>query len=131
MSARSLVLDSSVWIEILNRGPLVRACTKELNGVNRIFVPTLVLFEVYKRIAVSSSEDQALSAIAMLSQHEVMDLTREVALAAADLAMQRGLAMADSLVLAHAHQVGAVLLTLDNDFFGIPGAKILRGAATI
>jgi toxin FitB len=126
VSERTLVLDSSIWVEILNRGPLAKMCTKELNNARQVYVPTLVIFEVYRKIASATSEDQALSAIAALSQHEVVDLTREVALSAADLSIQHKLAMADSLVLAHAHQTAAVLLTLDNDFSGIPGVQVLR-----
>lgn len=126
MSQRNVVLDSSVWIEILNNGPRANACTKELRSAQTVFVPTLVIFEVYKKIATAKSEDSALSAVALLSQCEVSDLTREVALAAADLAIQRKLAMADSLVLAHAQQQGATLVTLDNDFSGIPGARVIR-----
>ena len=72
------------------------------------------------------SEDQALSAIAFMSQHKVVDLTREVSLAAADLSIARKLYMADSLVLAHAQLENATLVTLDNDFVGLPNTKILR-----
>lgn len=91
-----------------------------------MYIPTLVIFEVYRKILLSVSEDQALSAIATISQHEVLELSREVALSAADLSVQYKLAMAASIVLAHAHQLGAVLLTLDNDFSSIPGAQVLR-----
>lgn len=125
MSLRK-VLDSSVWIEILNNGALAKNCLKELKCASHVCVPTLVIFEVYKKIASSRSEDQALSAVAVLSQHEVVEMTREIALSAADISLQKGLAMADSIVLAHAQQEGATLLTLDNDFAGIPGARVLR-----
>ncbi len=37
--------------------------------------------------------------------------------------------MADSSVLAHAQQEGAQLITLDHDFIGIPGAKVLSPKA--
>lgn len=126
MTARSVVLDSSVWIEILGYGGLAKACTQALKGAEKVCVPTLVLFEVYKKIASSRSEDVALSAVALLSQHELADLTREVALAAADLSMQHGLAMADSFILAHAQRSGATLVTLDNDFATIPGVQVIR-----
>ncbi len=126
MSSGTLVLDSSVWIEILNRGPLVKTCTQLLKNAEKVCVPTLVLFEVYKEVTSSRSEDQGLSAIGLLSQHEVVDMTREIALAAADLSLHHELAMADSIVLAHAQQVGGVLITLDNDFAGISGAQVLH-----
>jgi predicted nucleic acid-binding protein len=81
---------------------------------------------VYKKIAVRHSEHQALSAIATLSQYEVLDLTREVSLTAADISIGEKVHMADSIVLAHARLAGATLLTLDNDFAGLTGALVIR-----
>lgn len=126
MTTNSIVLDSSAWIEILGSGPLAKACRKELDAADNVVVPTLVLFEVYRKILSSISEDQALSAVAVMSQHQVADLTREIALTAADLSLQLKLAMADSMVLAHAHATDATLVTLDKDFAGIAGARIVR-----
>lgn len=126
MSSRAVVLDSSVWIDLLGNGASVKACQRELNAANLVIVPTLVLYEVYRKIASSTSEDRALSAIAFLTQHTITDLSQEVALTAADLSIQHKLAMADSFVLAHAHIAGALLVTLDNDFAGLPGTKVLR-----
>ncbi|MBI3555383.1 MAG: PIN domain-containing protein [Deltaproteobacteria bacterium] len=54
------------------------------------------------------------------------DLNRDIALTAADLSVQLRLATADSVVLAHAHTAGATLVTLDNDFAGVTGARVLR-----
>jgi toxin FitB len=89
-------------------------------------VPTLVLYEVYRKISTSISEDQALSVVALMSQQKVMDLTRDVALGAADLSIQYKLPIADSLILAHARHENALLVTLDNDFAKIDGVKVLR-----
>ncbi len=125
MDTKSVLLDSSVWIEILGSGPLADVCTIELRSTT-IIVPTLVIFEVYKKIATSISEDQALSAVALLSQHTVSDLTHEISLAAADLSIQHKLGMADSFILAHALHSDATLVTLDNDFAELPGVKIIR-----
>ena len=126
MSLKNLVLDSSAWIEILGSGPLSKACTKELKAASRVLVPTLVFFEVYKKIASSLSEDQALSAVALLSQYETKEMTREIALAAADLSLTHRLGMADSLILAHAQQEGATLVTLDNEFVGLANTTVIR-----
>ncbi len=66
-----------------------------------------------------------MSAISYISQFEVQPLTREIALLAADLSLQFKLGTADSLILAHANESGAVLVTLDNDFRGLPGVQVL------
>jgi toxin FitB len=120
------VVDSSVWIEILAQKPLAKACLKEIKSASQIFVPTVVLFEVYKKIAIAHSEHQGLTAVATMSQYRVLDLTRDIALSAADIAIREKLAMADSLMLAHARSNHAVLLTLDNDFAGLADTKVLR-----
>lgn len=121
-----VVLDSSVWIEIFRNGPLVNQCQKELQSNKVVGIPTVVLFEIYKKIAIAVSEEEALSAVAYLKSFPVLDLTVEVALMAGDLAIQHKLSMADSLVLAHAYLLEASLVTLDNDFAGIEDVEIVR-----
>ncbi len=120
------LLDSSVWIEIFGSGPLLKSCQKELKSAGSIIVPSLVLFEVYKKIVCSTSEDYALSAVAVMSQHTIADLTQEIALSAADISIQNRLGMADSVILAHAQRSTAVLVTLDNDFSELQGVRVLR-----
>lgn len=124
--APSIVFDSSCWIELLTQGHLFKACDKELKNASEVLVPTIVIYEVYKKISSSLSEDQGLSVVALMSQHRVVDLTRDISLAAADLSITRKLPMADSLVLAHAQYEDAILVTLDNDFANVPNAKVLR-----
>ena len=120
------VVDSSVWIEVLAQKALAKACLKEIKSASLIFVPTMVLFEVYKKITLAHSEHQGLTAVATMSQHTMLDLTRDVALSAADIAIREKLAMTDSLMLAHARAQSAILLSLDNDFVGLADAKVLR-----
>ena len=126
MKEGSVILDSSVWIEILAKGPRSKSCHRELKKAKRVVVPTLVIFEVYRKIAKNISEDQGLLAVAAMSQYEVVDMTKEIALTAADLSLQYRLSMADSIILAHSTQFAALLITLDNDFIKIPGVKIIR-----
>jgi toxin FitB len=120
------VVDSSVWLEILIGGPLARQCQSILSAYQIQAVPTVVIFEVYRRIAKSLGEDRALPPVAFLKSHGVIDFTEELALLAADLSLEFRLAMADSIVLAHAVGLHAKLLTLDNDFVNIPGAIVVR-----
>jgi predicted nucleic acid-binding protein len=49
-----------------------------------------------------------------------------LALAAADVSLAHGLAMADSLVYATAQRFGATLVTADADFDGLPHAVVIR-----
>ena len=120
-----MVVDSSVWVELLIRGPLREKCEKQMRG-STCFVPTICIFEVYKYFKSRVSEDMALEATGFLSSHEVVDLTRDIGLLGADLSIQHELAMADSLILAHAHHLGVDLLTLDNDYAGLPRVRLIR-----
>jgi predicted nucleic acid-binding protein len=120
-----MVVDSSVWIEILVGGPLAVACEKKISAGD-IRVPAMVLYEVYRKIKAKASEEKALEAIGALSSYEILNLTREVALLAADLSLELKLGMADSCMLAHARLLGVPLFTLDNDFASLSGVLILR-----
>ncbi len=121
-----MVVDSSVWIEILSGGELGAACEAQLRSAHPIRVPTLVVYEVYRKMKLLAGEEDALEVIAFLRSHEILDLGEDVAIAAADLSIQRKLPMADSIVLAHAHLLGDQLFTLDNDFHGQPEVFVLR-----
>ena len=121
-----VLLDSSCWIEIFTEGSLAKECGKPLKSGREIIVPTLVIFEVYRKIASSLSDDHAMSAVAFLSQYKVSELSREIAMNGADISILRKLPMADSLILAHAENAGATLITLDNDFHEIPNVQIIR-----
>ena len=79
-------------------GPLQSKCDQQSKRADEIVVPTVVLFEVYRKIARSISEEAGLSAVAYMSQNRVQDLSRRVALSAADLSIEHKLAMADALV---------------------------------
>jgi predicted nucleic acid-binding protein len=120
-----VIIDSSVWLEILRSGPLQIECERYIQkGGTKI--PTLALYEVYKKIKTKVSEDVALEAVAVLSNFELVDLNREIALLAADLSIEHNMGMADSIVLACARYFKEKLVTLDNDFAGITNVIVIR-----
>ena len=117
------VVDSSGWLEYFADGPNATAFAKPIEATRSLVVPTLSLFEVFKRIAQQRSEDEALRAIAVMEQGQVVDLDGATALEAARLSMQHGIAMADSVMLATAYRHRATLWTQDSDFDGLEGAR--------
>ncbi|HPI40305.1 MAG TPA: type II toxin-antitoxin system VapC family toxin [Pseudobdellovibrionaceae bacterium] len=120
-----MVVDSSVWLEIIGNGPLCSKCEKLLKGEKKQ-LSALALFEIYRKLKKKISEEAALEATSYLSQFDVIEVNRDIALHAADLSIEHKLSMADSLMLATAHQHNSNLLTLDNDFVGVPGAIVVR-----
>lgn len=118
-----MVLDSTVWLEILLEQPLAERCKKFLKHAK---VPALCLFEIYKKLRQKQGEPESLTAIAWVQNHPVLALNEEVALLAADLSTKYNLAMADSIVLSHSQVEQLELVTLDNDFNSIPGVRVIR-----
>ena len=124
--SKTILLDSSCWIEIFNQGKHSNTCENEKKKADVVIVPTLVLYEVYRKILLLSSEDKALLAISVMNHNQVEDMTQEIALTAADISTEHNLAMADSIILAHSKLSRAKLITLDNDFAQIPDVKVIR-----
>jgi toxin FitB len=117
------VVDSSGWLEYFADGPNAAAFAKPIEATRSLLVPTLSLFEVFKRVTQQRSEDDALRAIAVMEQGKVVDLDRATALEAARLSIQHGIALADSVMLATAYRHRATLWTQDSDFEGLQGAR--------
>ena len=117
------VVDSSAWLEYFADGPNAGFFEKAIRDVEHLVVPTLSLFEVFKRIAQQRSEGEALQAVAAMQQGEIAELTVPLALDSARLSLSEGLPMADSIMLATAHAHGATLWTQDADFESVPGVK--------
>lgn len=117
------VVDSSGWLECFADGPNAAAFAKPIEATRSLLVPTLSLFEVFKRVTQQRSEDDALRAIAVMEQGRVVDLDQATALEAARLSIEHGIAMADSVMLATAYRNRATLWTHDSDFEGLHGAR--------
>src|SRR6267154_1695164 len=119
------VVDSSAWLEYFADGPNAGEFAKPIEAARSLIVPTLSLFEVFKRVSQQRSEDAALRAIAIMEQGRVVDLDRATALEAARLTIAHRIAMANSVMLATAQRHRATLWTQDSDFNGLPGVKYL------
>ena len=117
------VVDSSAWLEYLGDGENASEFAAPIESIDELLVPTLTLFEVFKRTCVIADEATALEAMAAMLQGEVVELTTELALEAARLSIDSGLAMADSIILATARWAGATLWTQDAHFAGMDGVE--------
>ena len=117
------VVDSSAWLEYFADGPNATFFARVIETPQRLIVPTISLFEVFKRVLVQRDEGAALQAVAIMGQGRIIDLDTPLALAAAKLSVELRLPMADSLMLATAKQFDAVLWTQDADFKDLPNVK--------
>lgn len=117
------VVDSSAWLEYFADGPNASAFAKAIQTTDALIVPTLSIYEVFKRVLAQRGEDEALTAVAHMEQGRVVDLDRATALSAARLSIEHRLPMADSVMLATALDHGATLWTQDADFESIAGVR--------
>ena len=119
-----IVIDSSGWVEFFTDGPLAVEYARRIR-LSTVLMPAIVLYEVYKRLKRDLSEDDAIVAVSAMQRTRIIDITQEIALTAADLSLEHGLAMADALILATARLYRAELVTSDGDFAAIPGVTYL------
>lgn len=112
------VVDSSGWLEYFANGRNARLFAPPIEDTRRLLVPSLCLFEVFRRVTQQRGRDHALQAVALMHQGSVVPLDERLALAAAELSLHERLPTADSIVLATARNAGAVLWTQDADFEG-------------
>lgn len=119
------VVDSSGWLEYFADGPLADAYAEHLADPDEILTPTVVLYEVYRWVRRQRTDELALLAAAHLHRTRLVELDSRTALAAADLGIAHGLAMADAIVYATGHLNGAEVVTSDRDFEGLAGVCYL------
>jgi predicted nucleic acid-binding protein len=117
------VVDSSAWLEYLAAGPNAAYFAAAIENTAELIVPTLILYEVFKRIVQQRSENEALQVIAVMQQGKIADLDSRTALSAARVSIDHQLPMADSVILATARLNSALLWTQDSHFEGIPNVR--------
>lgn len=112
------VIDSSGWLEYFADGPNANFFAAAIEDVEALLVPTISIYEVFKRVLQQRGEGEALQAVAILAQGQIVDLDTTLALDAAKLSVDEKLPMADSIMLATARAHGATLWSQDADFEG-------------
>jgi toxin FitB len=117
------VVDSSGWLEYFANGANADHFAPAIERQADLIVPSLSIYEVFKRILQQRAESEALQAVAAMQQGRVVDLSATLSLSAARLSLHHGLPMADSVILATARYYEATLWTQDADFEGIPGVE--------
>jgi predicted nucleic acid-binding protein len=122
------VVDSSGWLEYVAGGPNAGFFARAIETTRDLIVPTISVYEVFKRIDQQRGEGPALQVVALMHQGRVVELSSALALHAARVSVDLRLPMADSVVLATARAFDATLWTQDADFDGVAGVKYVRRA---
>lgn len=122
------VVDSCGWLEYFADGPNADFFAPAIEETNQLVVPTLILFEVFKRVLQQRNEADALRSIGLMRQGRCIDLTDSLAIGAASLSVELKLPLADSIILHTARNQGATLWTQDAHFEGLQGVRYIRKA---
>lgn len=120
------IVDSSCWLEYLTNSKLANNYAKVIEHPKQLIVPSITLYEVFKKALQEKGESTALQIVAHMKQGKVIDLNLEISILAANLSIEYSLPMADSIILATARKHGATLYTQDADFKGLDGVKYFK-----
>lgn len=117
------LVDSSGWVEYLTDSKNAAFFASAIHDTENLMIPTICLYEVFKRILLTLGEDQALDAAGIMSLGQIVGLDRQIAIEAAQISVETKLAMADSIILATARAHSATLWTQDEHFKGLPDVQ--------
>src|SRR5262245_52271996 len=117
------VVDSSAWLEYFADGPNASFFAGPIERPEELVVPSLTIYEVFKRVVQQRDEGDALRAVALMLQGRVVDLDARLVMAAARVSLENRLPLADSVVLATARLHDATLWTQDADFERVSGVR--------
>lgn len=120
------IVDSSAWLEYFANSKQARHFASVIEEIKSLIVPSIILYEVFKKVLVERDENTALQIVAHMKLGKVIPLDLELSLWAARISKHHKLPMADSIILATAQKFDATLWTQDADFKGIEGVKFFR-----
>jgi len=120
------VVDSSGWVEYFSNEVNAEFFTPPVQDLENLLVPSICIYEVFKRLTLDLGEENALQAVGIMSYGRVIELDRKIAIDAAQISLELKLAMADSIILATARDYSATLWTQDAHFIDLEGVKYIE-----
>jgi predicted nucleic acid-binding protein len=125
-SASNLVLvDSFGWIQFFGDEAGADRYEPYLSQVDRLLVPTIVVYEVLKKIYRGWGDAQAQRFLSHALRGNVVSLDETLAIAAVEVSLGHKLAMGDAMIYATAKLHHAQLITSDPHFKGLDGVRIV------
>jgi predicted nucleic acid-binding protein len=120
-----VLVDSSGWVEYFGESPKAPQFAPFLEDESRLIVPTIVLYEVRKKLLLTAGKVIADRFLSVALRTWLIALDEQLALAAATISIEKKLAMADAIIYATARALDAELVTSDQAFAGLPGVTLL------
>jgi toxin FitB len=123
------IVDTSGWFEYLADTPLADHYAAAIENTEELLVPSIVLYEVFKKLALAYDENRAFQAIGQLKQGRVLPVDEAIALYAGKASIEKKLPMADALIYATAVLHEATIFIQDAHSEGLPKVKYFAKAA--
>lgn len=120
------VVDSSGWLEYFAGTRQAAFFSAAIEDTAHLVVPSITIYEVFKRVLQQRPDEDALRAVAVMRQGKVVELNAALAVAAARFSHVNKVPLADSVIYVTAQQTGATLLTQDEDLKAFPGRAVSR-----
>ena len=110
-----VIVDSCGWLEWFTDGRLADKYQEYLADQDNLLVPAIILYEIYKILKREVGEEKALLAVGYMKNSPIIPLDETLALAAADIALQESLAMADAIIVATSLFHNCTVISSDSD----------------
>ena len=117
------VVDSSCWLEFFSGSEAGDEVAPAIEDTERLIVPSITIYEVFKKLLMELDEDRALFAVAHMKQGDVIDLDADLAILSARMGKELKLALADSIIYAVSRKYDAILWTQDKHFQSLEAVR--------
>ena len=117
------IVDSSCWLEYLMGTEIGMNAALVIENPDEFIVPTIILYEVYKKLLAEKGEEYALDVVSYMQTGKVIELDAGLSLSAAQISRKYKLPMADSIIYATSLHYSAAILSCDKHFKDIPNVQ--------
>lgn len=120
------IVDSSCWLEYLMNTSIGATIAPIIEKPTELIVPTITLYEVYKKLVAEKDSDYAMNIIEYMQSAIVINLDSGLSILAAQISREHNLPMADSIIYATSKHYSAELWTTDKHFKDISGVRYFQ-----
>ena len=117
------IVDASGWIDFFLAGTNGPKFNPVIENTSELLVSSVNMYEVHRVLSRKLPVELRDMCLEVMRRAPVIELNDERAIAASELSLKHGLAMADAAMYAIALEHKAVLWTQDADYQGLAGVK--------
>lgn len=118
-----IVIDSSLWLEYFVDSEHSKIIEDLLEIPEQIYVPTIILSEIYKKILNEFGKSIADDFIAQFQEYKIVDLDFQLAILSAQYSKELKLSLADSIIYTTAISTDSMLYSMDKHFKNLDNVK--------